>query len=78
MAGAGLGPSAIPTLLVTGDNRAGLCEAMARGLADAGINIAFVVAQAVGRQFSAVFGFESEADAARATTLLKKAAGRRR
>jgi hypothetical protein len=78
MAGAGLGPSAIPTLLVTGDNRAGLCEGMARGVADAGINIAFVVAQAVGRQFSAVFGFESEADAARATTLIKKAAARRR
>jgi hypothetical protein len=78
MAAAGLGPSAIPTLLVTGDNRAGLCEAMARGVADAGINMAFVVAQAVGKQFSAVFGFESEADAARATTLIKKAAGRRR
>jgi predicted amino acid-binding ACT domain protein len=78
LAGAGLGPSASATLLVTGDDRAGLCQAMARGLADAGINISFVVAQAVGRKFSAVFGFESEADAARGTTLIKKAAGRRR
>src|SRR5437879_12248468 len=34
MARAGLGPSVIPTLLVTGDNRAGMCQAMARGVAD--------------------------------------------
>jgi hypothetical protein len=50
---------------------------MARGVADAGINLSFVVAQAVGRKFSAVFGFESDADAVRATTLIKKAARRR-
>jgi predicted amino acid-binding ACT domain protein len=77
MASAGLGPSTGATLLVTGDDRAGLCHAMARAVAEAGINLSFVVAQAVGRKFSAVFGFESDADAARATTLIKKAAGRR-
>jgi hypothetical protein len=32
------------------------------------------MAQVVGRRFSAMFGFENEADAARAMSLIKKAA----
>jgi hypothetical protein len=75
---AGLGPSQIPTLLISGDNRPGLGHAMTRAVADAGINISFLVAQALGRKFAAVIGFENEADAARAATLVKKAAGPRR
>ncbi len=71
---AGLAPSNIPTLLVRGDNRAGLGHRMARALADSGLNIAFLVAQVVGRKYSAVFGFETEADADRAMKLIKKAA----
>jgi hypothetical protein len=74
----GVGPSSIPTLLVSGDNRPGLGHAMAQSLADAGINIAFLVAQTVGRKYSAVFGFESEDDATRAVGLLKKAAAKKR
>lgn len=69
----GLRPSETPTLLVLGDDRPGLGHAMARALADAGINLVFLVAQVVGRRYSAVFGFESAADADRATGLLKKA-----
>jgi len=69
----GLRPSETPTLLVLGDDRAGLGHAMARALADAGINLVFLVAQVVGRRYSAVFGFESAADADRAVVLLKKA-----
>lgn len=69
----GLKASDTPTLLVTGDDRPGLGHAMARALADAGINLVFLVAQVVGRRYSAVFGFESSADADRATGLLKKA-----
>jgi len=57
----------IPCLLVEGDNRPGLGAAIARGLADAGINIAFLVAQVVGRRFTATFGFGDEATAASAT-----------
>jgi hypothetical protein len=72
--GAGLLPSAIPAVQVSGSNRAGLAHKVARALADAGINVAFLVAQAVGRSYSAVFGFESEADAARAVALIRKAA----
>ncbi len=69
----GLKPSDTPTLLVIGDDKPGLGHAMARALADAGINLVFLVAQVVGRRYSAVFGFESSADADRATALLKKA-----
>ena len=78
MKGEGMAPSSIPSLLVSGDNRPGLGHAMAKALADAGINIAFLVAQTVGRKYSAVFGFESEDDANRAVSLLKKAATARR
>jgi len=74
----GVGPSSIPTLLVSGDNRPGLGHAMAQTLADAGINIAFLIAQTVGRKYSAVFGFETEDDAKRAVGLLKKAAAKKR
>lgn len=76
--GAGLQPSGIPTLLVAGDNRPGLGFAISQGMADAGINMAFLVAQTVGRRYSAVFGFESEADADRAAAVIKKASSARK
>jgi len=77
---AGLGSSGIPSLLIQGDNRPGLGHAIAQTLGDAGINMTFQVAQVIGRRFSAVLGFESEADAKRASGLIRKvaAAGRRR
>jgi len=75
---AGLGASSIPTVLVQGDNRAGLGHQIAKALADGGLNVAFLVAQVVGRKFSAVYGFETEADADRATTLIRKGASSRR
>ena len=70
---AGLSASTIPTLLVEGDNRPGIGHAMARAIAAAGININFLVAQTIGRKFSAVFGFETEADAKTAAALIKRA-----
>ena len=72
---AGLAPS-ISTLLVEGDNRPGLGHAIARAVGDAGINMSFVMAQVVGRRYSAVFGFENEADASKAATLIKKVTAR--
>jgi hypothetical protein len=75
---AGLAAAGIPALHVEGDNRAGVGSAITRALADAGVNLEFVVAQAIGRKFSAVFGFENDADAAKATTLIKKAAARKK
>ena len=70
---AGLSASAIPTLLVEGDNRAGLGYATAKAIAEAGINLSFLVAQVTGKKYLAVFGFETEADASKAATLIKKA-----
>ena len=73
---AGLAPSSISTLLVEGDNRPGLGHAIAKAVGDAGINLSFVMAQMVGRRYSAVFGFENEADATKAETLIKRATAR--
>ena len=70
---AGLSASSIPTLLVEGDDRPGLALAIAQAMSGAGINMTFFVAQAVGRRFSAVLGFESETDAKTAAPLIKKA-----
>jgi hypothetical protein len=71
---AGLAASAIPTLVVEGDNHAGLGAAVAQAIAGAGINIGFLVAQVIGEQFSAVIGFADEEAARTATGLIKKAA----
>ncbi len=76
--GAGLAMSGIPALHVAGDNRAGLGHAITRALADAGVNLDFLVAQVIGRKFSAVFGFENEADAAKASALIKKVGARKK
>jgi hypothetical protein len=76
---AGLSAASLAALHVEGDNRPGLGYAMARALADAGINISFTVAQVIGKRFSAIYGFENEADARKATSLIKKAtAGRKK
>jgi hypothetical protein len=75
---AGLGALGIPTLRVDGDNQPGLGYAIAQALADAGINMGFFVAQVIGRQYTAIIGFEADEDATKASTLIKKAAARRR
>lgn len=67
---------ALPALLVEGDNAAGLGSRMCRAIADAGINLDFVVAQVTGGKYSAVFGFEEEDGARRAVPLIKQTAGR--
>jgi hypothetical protein len=70
---AGVAASAIPTLLVEGDNKPGLGHAIAQAIADAGINLSFLMAQVIGRRYSAVLGFEKSEDARRAAALIKKA-----
>ena len=69
----GLTPGGAPTLLVIGDNRPGLANRIARARAESGVNIAFLVAQVVGRRYSAVFGFESEADLDKAVDRIRTA-----
>jgi hypothetical protein len=75
---AGLSAAAIPALLVEGDNKPGLGHRVAQAMGDAGINLAFFVAQVIGKKFTAVAGFESEDAARKATPLIKKAAGGRK
>ncbi len=70
---AGLSAATIPTLLVEGDNKPGLGYAIAEQVAAAGINIAFLMAQVIGRRFAAVIGFETDDDAKKAAPLIKKA-----
>jgi hypothetical protein len=69
----GLAADGAPTLLVEGDNRPGLANRIARALAASDVNIAFLVAQVVGRRYSAVFGFESEADLDKAADRIRAA-----
>jgi hypothetical protein len=75
---AGLRPFNLACLLVEGDNRAGLGAGIGRALADAGVNIAFLVAQAVGRRFTAVVGFTDEAAANTAAKTIRRTGARRR
>lgn len=74
----GLAGSSIPTLLVEGNNNPGLAHKIAQTIADAGTDVSFFVAQAIGRRYSAVIGFANEDDAKKATTLIKKAAANKR
>jgi hypothetical protein len=69
---AGLSPANIPAILVQGTNRPGVGFETSRALADAGINLAFLVAQVIGTKFSAVYGFDTESDRRQAVSLLKK------
>jgi hypothetical protein len=71
---AGLSDASIPTLLVQGDDQPGLGHAIARAIAEGGINLDFLVAQVIEGSYSAVLGFDSEADLKKAAPLIKKAA----
>jgi hypothetical protein len=75
---AGLVVSTIPALLVEGDNKAGLGHSVTQAIAEAGVNLDFLVAQVVGRKYSAVMGFDTDADAVKATALIKRVGGKKR
>jgi hypothetical protein len=70
---AGLSASSTACLLVEGDDRPGLGAAMGRAIADAGVNISFLVAQSIGKKFTAVFGFGSEEAAGSAINAVRSA-----
>lgn len=69
---AGLEPLAISALRLEGVDRPGTGRAIARVLAEKGLNISFLVAQTIGRRYSAVVGFDTEAEAALAAKALRK------
>lgn len=76
--GAGLAVATIPALVVAGDDRPGLGHGIAKAMAEAGINLDFLVAQVIGRKYSAVIGFENDADAMKASALIKKVAAKKK
>jgi hypothetical protein len=55
-----------------------LGHAIAEAIADAKINLDFLVAQVIGRRYAAIIGFESAEDAKKAATLIKRATTRKR
>src|SRR5512141_2145993 len=67
---AGLARADIPAVLVEGTNRPGIGFATTRTIADAGINLSFLVAHVIGSKFAAVYGFDSESDRRKAVSLL--------
>jgi hypothetical protein len=71
---AGLTESGIPALQLEGENRVGLGHSIAKALAEANVNIDFVVAQVSGGRHLTVLGFDDEESARRAVPLIKRAA----
>ncbi len=67
----GLAPDDVPVLVVEGLNRPGLGHRLAEAIAAKGINMSFVVAQVVGRNYAAVFGFQSADDVTKANRIIK-------
>jgi hypothetical protein len=76
--GAGLRASGIPVVLVEGDNRPGLGHGIAQAVANAGVNLDFLVAQVIGKKYAAVIGFENDAGAVKATAVIKKVAEKKK
>jgi hypothetical protein len=52
----GFSPSLVAALLVEGDDRPRLGHAITKAIGDTGINMSFVMAQVLGRRYSAVSG----------------------
>ncbi|HEY8130908.1 MAG TPA: hypothetical protein VII12_03385 [Thermoanaerobaculia bacterium] len=69
---AGFAPSSKPTLLIQGNDRAGLGSRIATAIAEQGVSISFDVTQVIGRKFSSVYGFHAEDDAKKAVAAIKK------
>jgi hypothetical protein len=60
-----------PCLMVEGDDRRGLGARISRAISDAKVSMDFVMAQVVGKKFSAAIGFASDQDAAAATKAIQ-------
>jgi hypothetical protein len=68
---AGFQPSETPCLLVEGDDRKGLGAEISRALANAGINMGFLVAETMGKKFSAAIGLATGQDATAAAKAIE-------
>lgn len=70
---AGMEAMPMPALMVEGNNRPGLGHTIAGAISEAGINLAFLMAQVVGKRYSAVVGLESDEDARKVAALIRRA-----
>lgn len=75
---AGLAAAPMPSLLVQGDNKPGLGLTIADAVQEAGLNFNFLVAQVVGRKYSAVMGFETAAAQKQAAAIIRKVSAPRK
>ena len=69
----GFSASPVPVVFVEGDNKPGLGYSIANAVAWAGLNIRFMLAHVTGKKYSAIVGFETEADAQKGELQIKKA-----
>jgi hypothetical protein len=69
---AGLSEASFPALLVQGDNEPGLGHKLSRAIADAGVNLSFLVAQVLESRYSAVIGLENEEDLRKVSAIVRK------
>jgi hypothetical protein len=74
---AGMQPSQMACLLVEGDDRPGMGAQLSRAIAGAGLSMTFLMAQVIGRKFSAAVGFSNEQDAEAAAKSIKSAGKKR-
>ncbi len=72
---AGFRPLPMSMILVEGENRRGVCFGIARALGNAGIGMNSMVGQAAGTKYQVLVGVANEADAKRAASVIRKAAG---
>ncbi len=59
-------------LIIEGDDKAGTAYNIAKAIADAGVNLHFAMCQSVDNRFQACFGFNNDADAAKAEAAIAK------
>src|SRR5256885_12638836 len=69
---AGFAPSETACLLVEGTDRKGLGAQISRSLSDAGISMAFLMEETVGRRFSAELGLANREEAAAAAETIQE------
>lgn len=69
---AGLSEAGFPALLVQGDNEPGLGHKLSKAIAEAGVNLSFMVAQVLEGRYSAVIGLENEEDLKKVSSIVRK------
>lgn len=70
---AGFSKAEYPCIVVQGKNEAGLGRRITSALSEAGINVNFFVAQAIGSQYVGLFSFEAQSEANLAVKVLRSA-----